>query len=200
MGNDMSQEEEMFLEEAYKMSSLDNPEVDKKVNSGTTAPAHQPKHTMESPSFGSADDAEDDESDDGFGSEVTDPNDGGGGHLKMSNGGGTGSNPQNRLPAKSMDITSQRRVSRRSPSDVERPSSSRQARPGSGRGREGGGTAAEREEARKLSYFQMAKLGYQELVNAIIRPPRADYKVRRCRRCLDLSLSSANTCILSTSH
>jgi hypothetical protein len=24
----------------------------------------------------------------------------------------------------------------------------------------------------------MAKLGYQELINAIIRPPRAEYKVR----------------------
>jgi len=30
---------------------------------------------------------------------------------------------------------------------------------------------------KKLSYIQMAKLGYQELVNAIIRPPRAEYKV-----------------------
>lgn len=30
---------------------------------------------------------------------------------------------------------------------------------------------------KKMSYIQMAKLGYQELVNAIIRPPRADYKV-----------------------
>ena len=34
-------------------------------------------------------------------------------------------------------------------------------------------------EQKKLSYIQMAKLGYQELVNAIIRPPRADYKVCR---------------------
>ena len=33
-------------------------------------------------------------------------------------------------------------------------------------------------QQKKLSYFQMARLGYQELVNAIIRPPRADYKVR----------------------
>lgn len=31
----------------------------------------------------------------------------------------------------------------------------------------------------KLSYIQMARMGYQELVNAIIRPPRAEYKVRR---------------------
>jgi hypothetical protein len=36
------------------------------------------------------------------------------------------------------------------------------------------------EAGKKLSYVQMAKLGYQELVNAIIRPPRADYKVRLC--------------------
>lgn len=36
-----------------------------------------------------------------------------------------------------------------------------------------GGAAA----GRKMSYVQMAKMGYQELVNAIIRPPRADYKV-----------------------
>jgi hypothetical protein len=34
------------------------------------------------------------------------------------------------------------------------------------------------QQQKKLSYIQMAKLGYQELVNAIIRPPRADYKVR----------------------
>lgn len=34
------------------------------------------------------------------------------------------------------------------------------------------------QQAKKMSYIQMAKLGYQELVNAIIRPPRADYKVR----------------------
>ena len=39
-------------------------------------------------------------------------------------------------------------------------------------------TPATTEEPKKLSYIQMAKLGYQELINAIIRPPRADYKVR----------------------
>jgi len=36
---------------------------------------------------------------------------------------------------------------------------------------------SESQAKQKLSYIQMAKLGYQELVNAIIRPPRADYKV-----------------------
>jgi hypothetical protein len=33
------------------------------------------------------------------------------------------------------------------------------------------------QDPKKMSYIQMAKVGYQELVNAIIRPPRADYKV-----------------------
>ena len=37
--------------------------------------------------------------------------------------------------------------------------------------------SAAAQQQKKLSYFQMARLGYQELVNAIIRPPRADYKV-----------------------
>ena len=39
-----------------------------------------------------------------------------------------------------------------------------------------------KQEQKKPSYIQMAKMGYQELVNAIIRPPRADYKVRKCMR------------------
>ena len=33
------------------------------------------------------------------------------------------------------------------------------------------------EDPKKLSMLEMARLGYQELVNAIIRPPRAEYKV-----------------------
>lgn len=33
------------------------------------------------------------------------------------------------------------------------------------------------QDPKKMSYIQMAKMGYQELVNAIIRPPRAEYKV-----------------------
>ena len=38
-------------------------------------------------------------------------------------------------------------------------------------------TEQQQTTAKKLTYVQMAKMGYQELVNAIIRPPRADYKV-----------------------
>ena len=36
-----------------------------------------------------------------------------------------------------------------------------------------------KEQQKKMGYIQMAKLGYQELVNLIIRPPRAEYKVGR---------------------
>ena len=35
----------------------------------------------------------------------------------------------------------------------------------------------QQQDPKKMSYIQMAKMGYQELVNAVIRPPRADYKV-----------------------
>ena len=46
---------------------------------------------------------------------------------------------------------------------------------GGGKSSKNGSEAAEAKP--KLSYLQMARMGYQELVNAIIRPPRADYKV-----------------------
>jgi hypothetical protein len=45
----------------------------------------------------------------------------------------------------------------------------------------------------KMGYIQMAKLGYQELINAIIRPPRADYKV-----CVDYPTSFLYHTILSS--
>jgi hypothetical protein len=57
------------------------------------------------------------------------------------------------------------------------------------------------QQQKKLSYFQMARLGYQELVNAIIRPPRADYKVRIilvprfCSKHMSLHLRSHFFCV-----
>ena len=36
--------------------------------------------------------------------------------------------------------------------------------------------AAEEEQPQQMGYWEMAKVGYQELVNAIIRPPRAEYE------------------------
>jgi len=43
---------------------------------------------------------------------------------------------------------------------------------------ESGSDKRQQDDPKKMSYVQMARMGYQELVNAIIRPPRADYKVR----------------------
>ena len=120
MGNVLSEEEEnKFLEEAYALS-LDSPDVDKKVNQGTTAANCQPKHTR--------DEQESEEKDE--------------------------SNNTHKHSRSSSNLSD-----------------------GDHRGKRQA-TISEAEKQQKLSYFQMARLGYQELVNAIIRPPRADYKVR----------------------
>lgn len=148
MGNEISQEEEeQILEEAYRTSldnpdemNLDNPDVDKKINSGTTAPAHQPKHTLESQK-----NEREDESLRNNGDEV---------ELVMSNDGER-AEYHTESSAQKGDRNSKRA------SDDKKKSSDDD----------------EKDQQRKLSYFQMARLGYQELVNAIIRPPRADYKV-----------------------
>jgi hypothetical protein len=141
MGNVISEEEENeFLEEAYALS-LDSPDVDKKVNSGTTAPNCQPKHTL---------DAKDDE-----GLEVA---------IQEDAGSGT--------PLDNKEKISHKHRRGSSMSDLDE-RAKRQAT-----------SEAERQQ-QKLSYIQMARMGYQELVNAIIRPPRADYKVR-CTRIMNV--------------
>ena len=119
----MSEEEEdRMLEEAYGMS-LESPEADKALNSGTAAPNCQPKHTTKN--NGSAD---------------ADASNGSHKHRR------SGSDEDERRKRQHRDQQQQQQQ-----------------------------MAAQQ---RKMSYLQMAKLGYQELVNAIIRPPRADYKVR----------------------
>jgi len=104
MGNALSdlteEEESMLIEEAINLS-LDNPDSDKVLNAGTTAPNCQPKTNNTDSSSDSSDDL---------------------------------------------------RGSRRNKKNMT-------------------------DEERKLSYMQMARIGYQELVNAIVRPPRAEYKM-----------------------
>jgi len=115
MGNvltDLSEEEEAeLIEEALssQQNGLDNPEADKKLNTGTTVAKCQPKHTEYKSDSSSSDDS--------------------------------GSLPRNQSSRKN-------KSSQMSDEDRER----------------------------KLTYIQMARIGYQELVNAIIRPPRAEYK------------------------
>lgn len=125
MGNTLSEEEEtQILEEAYTMS-LEDPEADKTLNSGTAAPNCQPKHSQRE-----ADDIEQREDDE---NPNADP------RFRNSNDSGGQEDRRKRQHADQQMEAAQ--------------------------------------QQKRLSYIQMARLGYQELVNAIIRPPRADYKV-----------------------
>ena len=38
---------------------------------------------------------------------------------------------------------------------------------------------AQPNQKQEKNYLQMAQMGYQQLINAIIRPPRANYEVRK---------------------
>jgi len=130
MGNvlgDLTEEEEsMLIEEAINLS-LDNPDSDKILNAGTTAPNCQPKGSITT-----TDSSSDSSS---------------GGDADGNNTNENQSNNSNRNSASSN--SNNRRSSKNKMT----------------------------EEERKLSYMQMARIGYQELVNAIIRPPRAEYKM-----------------------
>jgi len=144
MGNDMSEEEErQFLEEAYSMS-LDNPEVDKKINSGTTASNCQPKHTKD---LHEREEKRVCESSDDTGLEIAISADGTEEMHLPDDGSSAPLSPNKKR------ITSNDGKSKKQPNFED-----------------------DKEEQKKLSYFQMARMGYQELVNAIIRPPRAEYK------------------------
>mmetsp|Transcript_14670 Transcript_14670/g.21693 ORF Transcript_14670/g.21693 Transcript_14670/m.21693 type:complete len:608 (-) Transcript_14670:132-1955(-) len=155
MGNEMSQEEEAFLEEAYKMS-LDNPDVDKKVNAGTTAPNHQPLRE---------DSSSDEEKNAGQREH------GEGVELVMSE---DSNDPDMRIPDDGSSAPMAKGNRRTKPKGKEDNKASEGRRSKESSRRE---SDRDREQQKKLSYIQMAKIGYQELVNAIIRPPRADYKV-----------------------
>lgn len=112
MGNTLSEaEEEQIVEETFSMS-LESPEADKMLNTGTAAPNCQPKMSEK--------------------------------HRRSS----SMSEEDRRKRQHTDKMTDQK----------------------------------------KLSYIQMAKMGYQELVNAIIRPPRADYKVCLEQRYVDLNV------------
>lgn len=129
MGNALSEEEqEQMMEEAY---NLEDPGADKKLNSGTSAPNCQPKHTQEN---GSTE------------GEIT--------------------SHKNQRTSSTTSVREAQEERRKRAHTANSSSSSLDSQ-----------QDQEMAQQKKLSYFQMAKLGYQELVNAIIRPPRADYKV-----------------------
>ena len=136
--------------------SLDNPHVDERINAGTTAANCQPKHTQEEleselDSLDSSDFGDLDDDD-------------------MGNSARTGNGSIASVTSSEEKSRKQRRAERKAADKEAR----KEAKAAARRKKQAAESA---EEQKKMGYFQMAKLGYQELVNAIIRPPRADYKV-----------------------
>ena len=132
--------------------SLDNPHVDKAINAGTTAANCQPRHTRESLSLESVSEDDDDST---LGGDGSGDNDGDANYDPTDGSGAGGGKKPSRQERKAMK--------------KEKAAAAAAAR-----------KKKEQEDPKKIGYIQMAKMGYQELVNAIIRPPRAEYKVSCC--------------------
>jgi len=147
----MSEEEERQFHDAAVAENgvtLESPEADKYLNSGTDAANCQPKHTQSELTQGQKLVVEE-----GLEVVMKERSDEPEVHLEDEDG-------------KSQPLSAKhRRGSSVSDSGEER------------RKRQHLTQSQQQAAAKKLSYVQMAKLGYQELVNAIIRPPRADYKM-----------------------
>lgn len=137
MGNALSEEEqEKIMEEAY---NLEEPEADKKLNTGTAPPNCQPNPR----------------------------------------------NNKNQRSSSTMSVREAQEERRKRQHTVSSASLTEPAAAASASSSSSSISSQQQEQEitasaqqqKKLSYFQMARMGYQELVNAIIRPPRADYKM-----------------------
>ena len=182
MGNALSEEEqEKIMEEAY---NLEDPGADKQLNSGTSAPNCQPKHTQK--------DHTEQKQQNGGSSEAGPGPGPGPGVNNGSNSNSETTSHKNRRTSSTMSVrevqedrrkrqhTTNNNASSSSSSSLSSQAQQQQQQQQQQEQQQQEMTAAAAQQQKKLSYFQMARLGYQELVNAIIRPPRADYKVRRC--------------------
>jgi len=151
MGNALSEEEqERIMEEAY---NLEDPEADNnKLNSGTTAPNCQPKHTQKDIQNG--------------GSRIDKKS-----QEQQQHQSATHKNERSMSTMSVREAQEDRRKRQHTTSAESSSSSSISSQ------QQEQEMSAAAQQQKKLSYFQMARLGYQELVNAIIRPPRADYKM-----------------------
>ena len=170
---------------------LDNPDVDKRINLGTTAPNCQPKHTREAmkqeaarpPLQNSSSDSLDGEDliDDENSSQVDAKVETG---LEIVHDAGNGKNRVYLTNESSSSADASLMKEENTKRSKLKSSSSKSSICSEDDGDRSVDTVTERRKQQeygsgaKMGYIQMAKLGYQELVNAIIRPPRADYKVR----------------------
>lgn len=130
-------------------TSLDNPHVDKQINAGTTASNCQPRHTRESLQSLSSDDLSADSS-----SVLSDSN----------------------MSVTTRKIRRQERRESKAKDKEEKERIKGEAKKKKAAEKKAQREAQAQQDPKKMGYVQMAKMGYQELVNAIIRPPRAEYK------------------------
>lgn len=165
MGNVMSEEDAEFLEEGF---DLDSPDADKHINFGTAEPNCQPKHTQTEDRKPRPVPSQDMDMDSQRsqqhpveqGTEVAMD------EANMNNL----TDPLS--PKHRRDSGSDRSINTSEAGD-----DNNNGNGGEHRGKRQHVVSQQQQREKKMSYIQMAKLGYQELVNAIIRPPRADYKV-----------------------
>lgn len=168
MGNAFSEESEpTFLEEGF---NLDSPDADKEINYGTAAPVWQNKKSLDeevesSSKGGNEKDKRIATSDEETQSEK---------EQQLTNGGKSAA-----FSAKNRQDSN---VSESGNSVGSQDNQKKQARQNS----TSSNNSNDSQSQKKMSYVQMVKMGYQELVNAIIRPPRCDYRVSRNRVCKTL--------------
>lgn len=166
MGNEQSSDGEpdtnRFLEEGF---NLESPDADVRINYGTSAPNCQPKHTAEREQAGAAESLPDygpiPESVPRLDGAIRDDPQ----RLAGTSHEAMPLSPKHRRDSGDTSMGDDHKRQHTSVPPPSQPTLPSRPAP------------QEPVPPKKLSYLQMAKLGYQELVNAIIRPPRADYKM-----------------------
>ena len=159
MGNEISQqegEEGQFHDQAVTKNgiTLESPDADSFLNSGTAASNCQPKHLSSSLKHGDKIVVEE-------GLEVV---------MKDRDSSGTRQplSPKHRRDSAVSENSTQEDRRKRQHTDENDDDEDYHHQ-----------QQQQQKVGKKMTYVQMAKMGYQELVNAIVRPPRADYKVRQ---------------------
>lgn len=183
MGNEISVDDEgEVFEKGFK---LDSPDADGAINYGTAAPRIQPRHTEDAikREERKAPDPKASESALSVSRNIAEESEEAGQEVVMMH------DPASNSPESMQDEDgSSRPISpkHRRNFNAEEERRKRQHLSDSQTSNHGD------EHPKRLSYIQMAKMGYQELVNAIIRPSRADYKVR-IYSCM--YVTTANACL-----
>lgn len=191
MGNIISEEEqeERFLEDGF---NLESPDADKVINYGTAAPVWQNKTSTSSRSL-----------DNDNNNHQNNTNNDGSNHRNQKGqevvaASSTHSEPPPPRRSTSSNScgegTTSNNTSNSNSSNNNNNNTSSSSHQSSAAAMEDAPQNTNDEPTKKLSYLQMAKLGYQELINAIIRPPRADYKVRVSRVCVYMHMYIRSCC------